>query len=42
MVQLGMSGSWSQFGNGQMFTSTDGDQIMLLADISSADQISLV
>ena len=42
MVQLGMAGSWSQFGNGQMFTSTDGDQLMLLAGIASADQITLV
>ena len=42
MVQLGMGGSWSQFANGQMFTSTDGDQFMLLAGIASADQITLV
>ncbi len=42
MVQLGMGGSWSQFGNRQMFTNTDGDQIMLLAGISSADQVTLV
>jgi len=42
MVQFGMAGSWSQFGNGQMFTSTDGDQLMLLAGIASADQITLV
>ncbi len=42
MVQLGMAGSWSQFGNGQMFTSTDGDQLMLLAGITSADQVTFV
>jgi hypothetical protein len=37
-----MEGSWSNVGDGLMFTDENGDQIMLLLGIEDVEQITLI
>ena len=41
-VKLLISGSWSQFESGLMFTDDSGDQIMLLAGINDVQSVSMI
>ncbi|QNI55332.1 hypothetical protein SynBIOSE41_02844 [Synechococcus sp. BIOS-E4-1] len=42
VIDLTMSGSWSQIGSGLMFTDDSGDQIMLLVGITDIEQVTAV
>ena len=41
VVELEMDGSWSNVGDGLMFTDENGDQIMLLLGIKDAEKLTL-
>jgi Ca2+-binding RTX toxin-like protein len=41
-VEIAMEGSWSNLGDGLMFTDENGDQIMLLLGIDDVEQITLL
>ena len=42
IVDLDMDGSWSNVGDGLMFTDENGDQIMLLLGIDDVEQVRLI
>ena len=42
MVEIEMDGSWSNVGDGLMFTDDSGDQLMLLLGISDVEQVTMV
>ena len=42
MVEIDMDGSWSNVGDGLMFTDDSGDQLMLLLGINDAEQVTRV
>ena len=42
MVEIEMDGSWSNLGDGLMFTDDSGDQLMLLLGISDVEQVTMV
>ena len=42
MVEIDMDGSWSNVGDGLMFTDNSGDQLMLLLGINDVEQVSRV
>jgi hypothetical protein len=42
MVEINMDGSWSNFGDGLMFTDDSGDQLMLLLGVSDVEQVTMV
>jgi Ca2+-binding RTX toxin-like protein len=42
MVKIEMDGSWSNVGDGLMFTDDSGDQLMLLLGISDVEQVTMV
>jgi hypothetical protein len=41
-IEIAMEGSWSNVGDGLMFTDENGDQIMLLLGIEDVEQITLI
>jgi Ca2+-binding RTX toxin-like protein len=41
-IEIEMEGSWSNVGDGLMFTDENGDQIMLLLGIEDVEQITLI
>ena len=41
-IEIAMEGSWSNVGDGLMFTDENGDQIMLLLGIEDAEQVTLI
>ena len=42
LVEIEMDGSWSNVGDGLMFTDDSGDQIMLLTEINDVEQVTRV
>ena len=42
MVEIEMDGSWSNVGDGLMFTDNSGDQLMLLLGINDVEQVTRV
>ena len=42
VVELEMDGSWSNVGDGLMFTDDNGDQIMLLLGIDDVEQVTVL
>ena len=42
VVEIEMDGSWSNFGDGLMFTDDSGDQLMLLLGINDVEQVTMV
>jgi hypothetical protein len=42
MVEIDMDGSWSNVGDGLMFTDNSGDQLMLLLGINDVEQVTRV
>ena len=42
LVETETEGSWSNIGDGLMFTNSKGDQIMLVVNINNAEQLMLV
>ena len=41
-IEIEIEGSWSNVGDGLMFTDENGDQIMLLLGIEDAEQLTLI
>ena len=42
LVDIDMDGSWSNFGDGLLFTDDSGDQLMLLLGVSDVEQVTIV
>jgi Ca2+-binding RTX toxin-like protein len=42
LIEIAMGGSWSNAGDGLMFTDDSGDQIMLLTEINDVEQVTRV
>ena len=42
MVEIEMDGSWSNVGDGLMFTDDSGDQLMLLLGVSDVEHVTMV
>jgi hypothetical protein len=42
IVELAMDGSWSNVGDGLMFTDSSGDQLMLLLGINDVEQVTRI
>jgi len=42
LVDIDMDGSWSNIGDGLLFTNDSGDQLMLLLGVSDVEQVTIV